>query len=188
MSDHLPPTGTAAANGFDHEPDRGLFAAAALPRRPHDARADRRGIVVAESPAGGCLSRSFAAHGRDHHPMARTRRRGSGAADHRAGRTRDERHSADDDDALDLALRIVRRHPHLSGRHGQLLRAPAGFQPAAGPQSAERRDPFGVAAVLAFGADLSLRAAKPGPVADGTQDLRGLDRRAPIQIRSRRGG
>ena len=48
--------------------------------------------------------------------------------------------------------------------------------------------PFGVAAVLAFGPDLSLRAAKPRPLADGTQDLRGLDRRTPIQIRSRRGG
>ncbi len=46
------------------------------------------GIAVAGPPAGGCLSRSFAAHGRDHHPMARTRRRGSGAADHRARRSR----------------------------------------------------------------------------------------------------
>ena len=38
--------------------------------------------------------------------------------------------------------------------------------------------PVGVAAVLAFGSDLSLRAAKPRPLADGAQDLRGLDRRA----------
>ena len=44
-------------------------------------------------------------------------------------------------------------------------------------QPAERRDAFGVAAVLAFGSDLSLRAAKPRPLADGTQDLRGLDHR-----------
>jgi hypothetical protein len=44
------------------------------------------GIALARPPAGGCLSRSFAADGRDHHPMARPRRRGSGAADHRARR------------------------------------------------------------------------------------------------------
>ena len=41
-----------------------------------------------QPPAGGCLSRSVAADRRDHHPMARTRRRGSGAADHGAGRNR----------------------------------------------------------------------------------------------------
>ncbi len=50
-------------------------------------RAHRRRIALAGSPAGGCLSRSVAADGRDHHPMARARRRGSGAADHGARRT-----------------------------------------------------------------------------------------------------
>jgi len=45
------------------------------------------------------------------------------------------------------------------------------FQPAFQPESAERRDAFGVAVVLAFGTDLSLRAAKFRPLADGTQNL-----------------
>ena len=52
------------------------------------------GIRSLRPPAGGCLSRSVAADGRDHHPMAGPCRRGSGAADHRAGRARHERHSA----------------------------------------------------------------------------------------------
>ena len=50
----------------------------------------------------------------------------------------------------------------------------------------DRRDAVGVAAVLAVGPDLSLCAAKPRPLADGAQDLRGLDDRAAIQIRARR--
>ena len=57
---------------------------------------DRRGNPGAGPPAGGRLSRSFAAHGRDHHPMARPCGRRSGTADHRARRTGDERHPADD--------------------------------------------------------------------------------------------
>ena len=73
-------------------------------------------------------------------------------------------------------------------RHRQLLRPPAGLQPDGRSQPAERRDALGRADVLAFGSDLSLRAAKSRPLADGAQDLRGLDRRAPIQVRSRRGG
>ena len=72
--------------------------------------------------------------------------------------------------------------------HGQLFRPPGGLQPDGRSQPAERRDSVGLAAVLALGPDLSLCAAKPRPLADGAQDLRGLDRRAPIQIRSRRGG
>ncbi len=51
-----------------------------------------------------------------------------------------------------------------------------------------RRDPVGGADVSAFGSHLSVRAAESRPLADGTQDFRGLDRRTPIQIRSRRGG
>ena len=45
-----------------------------------------------------------------------------------------------------------------------------------------------VAAVRAFGFDLSLRIAKLRSFADGTQDIRGLDRRTAIQIRCGRGG
>ena len=44
------------------------------------------GHPLAGPPAGGRLSRPVAAHGRDHHPMARPCRRGSGTADHRADR------------------------------------------------------------------------------------------------------
>ena len=39
-------------------------------------------------------------------------------------------------DPLDLALRAVRRHPHVPGRHRQLFRPPAGVQPDARPQPA----------------------------------------------------
>ena len=84
------------------------------------------------------------------------------------------------DAALDLPLRPVRRHAHLRGRHRQLLRPPASVQPDGRSQPAERRHAIGVAAVLAVRPDLSLRAAKPRPLADGAQDLRGLDRRAAI--------
>ena len=68
---------------------------------------------------------------------------------------------------------------HLSGRHGQLFRPPA-------RSSTGWRDlslPSGVTPSVSpltspSGPDLSLRAAKPRPLADGAQDLRGLDRRA----------
>ena len=92
MSDHPPPA--AAPPAFGHEPDGGVVAAAAAAGRAYDPDPDRRGHPVAGPAAGGCLSRSFAADGRNHHPMARPCRRGSGTADHRAGRTRHERHSA----------------------------------------------------------------------------------------------
>src|ERR1022692_89070 len=96
-----------AAIGFDHEPDRGLFVAATLPRRAPDACSDGCGVAVAGAPAGGCLSRSVAANRRDHHPMARTRLRGSGAVDHGARRSWDERHSEDDHATLHFALWVV---------------------------------------------------------------------------------
>ncbi len=146
------------------------------------------GHAVARTPAGGRVSRSFAADRRDHHAMARPRRRGSGTTDHRARRSRDERHSEDDHATLHLALRLVGRHPHLSRWHGQQFRPAGSFQPAVQPQSADRRDAFGVAAVFAFGSDLPLRAAKFRPLADGTQDVRGLDHRARLQIARGRGG
>ena len=188
MSAQLPPDSSAPRSASIMNRIVASSLAPAVSHRPDDAGAHRRRVSLAGPPAGGRLSRSVAAHGRDHHPMARPRRRGSGAADHRAGREGDERHSADDHDPLDLAVRLVRRHPHLSKRHGQLFRPPASLQPHGRSQPAERRDPLGVAAVLALGPDLPLCAAKPRPLADGTQDLRGLDRRAAVQIRSRRGG
>src|ERR1035438_9441755 len=166
-----------AANGFDDEPGRRFFVAAAIPRPPPDARADRRRVTVAGAVAGGCLSRSFTAARRNHHAMARPRRRGSGTAHHRARRSRNERHPKDDHATLHLALWLVRCPPHLSQWHGQQFRAPGSFQPAVQPQSAERRYAFGVAAVVTFRSDLSLCAAKLRPVADGTQNVRGLDHR-----------
>src|SRR5450631_943811 len=78
---------TWTANGFDHEPDRSLFIATALSRCLRDTAVSWRRIAVARAPADGCLSRSFAAHSGDHHPMAGARCRGNGAADHRSGRT-----------------------------------------------------------------------------------------------------
>src|ERR1700733_14373071 len=85
-----------AAQAIVHEPDRGLFVAAAPARRPFDARADCGGRALAATTSGGRVSRSVAAAGRDHHPMAGAHRRRSGAADHGAHRKGDERHSAAD--------------------------------------------------------------------------------------------
>ena len=51
------------------------------------------------------------------------------------------------------------------------------------PRLAERRHARRRAADLAVRADLPLRAAKPGPLADGAQDVRGLDGRAAISSR-----
>ena len=113
--------------------------------------------------------------------MAGPCRRGSGAADHRARRARDERHSADDHHPLDLALRLVRRHPHLSRTAPTTISRASRCSTACGDLSLPSGvTPVGVAAVLAVGPDLPLRAAKPRPLADGAQDLRGLDRRAAI--------
>src|SRR3984957_2572851 len=95
---------TGAAQAIVHEPDRGLFVAAAPARRPFDARADWGRRALAATSAGGRVSRSVAAAGRDHHPMAGAHRRRGGAADHGAYRKRDERHSAADHDPLDLAV------------------------------------------------------------------------------------
>ena len=96
MSDAPPPAEPPPRTAVDHEPDRRLLAAASrLLVVLMTLVLIGVGRLVAEPPAGRCLSRSVAAHGRDHHPMARPRRRGSGAADHRAGRDRHERHSAD---------------------------------------------------------------------------------------------
>src|SRR5450631_1988710 len=104
----------AAANGLDHESDRGLVIAPALSRGAHGAGADRRRVVGLRAPADGCVSRSLAAHGRDHHPMAGTCRRGGGTADHRARRTRNERGAANDGEAFDFALWFISSHPHIS--------------------------------------------------------------------------
>ena len=52
------------------------------------------GSWALRAPAGGRLSGSLAAQGRDHHAMARTRRRGSGTADHGIHRTGHDRNSA----------------------------------------------------------------------------------------------
>ncbi|MEJ0007124.1 MAG: efflux RND transporter permease subunit [Steroidobacteraceae bacterium] len=58
------------------------------------------------------------------------------------------------------------------------------FNRLGGPVTAERRYPVGLAHVGAVGAHLSLRAAKSRPLTDGAQDLRGLDRRAAVQVSS----
>src|ERR1700679_2445910 len=108
------PARARATSAFDDESDRGLVVAAGLSSHPYDDRADRRRLALAQSSSGGCLPRPLTALGRDHHAVARTCRRGSRKADHGACRNRDEWHSADDDDPVDLALWIVRRHSHLS--------------------------------------------------------------------------
>jgi hypothetical protein len=72
--------------------------------------------------------------------------------------------------------------------HGQQFRAAGSFQPAVQPEPADRRDAFGVAAVVAVGFDLSLRAAKLRPLADGTENVRGLDHRTGLQIARGCGG
>src|ERR1700722_5228641 len=107
-------TRICAAGLFDDESDRGLVVAAGLSSHPHDDRTDRRRVALPQSPPGGCLPRSLAAHRRDYYPVAWTCRRGSRTADYGARRNRDEWHPPDDDHPLDLALWIVRRHPHLS--------------------------------------------------------------------------
>src|ERR1700722_18673434 len=102
-----------AAQAIVHEPDRGLFVAAAPARHSFDPRADRGRRALAATPAGGRVSRSVAAAGRGHHSMAGAHRRRGGAADHRAHRKGDERHSAADHHPFDLTVWLVRRHPHL---------------------------------------------------------------------------
>ena len=65
--------------------------------------------AIAAAPAGGCVSGPVAAHRRDHHAMAGAYGRGSGTADHGAGRDRHERHSESRQRPLDLAVWIVGR-------------------------------------------------------------------------------
>ena len=189
MSEPLPPTGSAPRKRVDHEPDRGLLAAAALSRRPHDA------ACSSARDRARCERLPVDAYPDLSPPMVEIITQWPGHAAEEVERlitvpVEMEMNGIPrmTDDPLDLALRIVRRHPHFRNRHRQLLRPPAGLQSAGRPQSAERRDALGGAAVRAFGSDLSLRAAEPRPLADGAQDLRGLDRRTAIQIRSRRGG
>ena len=174
----------AVARGVRHESHRGVVAAAAAARAARDVRADRRGMAFAATPAGRCVSGSVAADRRSHHAMAGTFDRGSRTADHRAARDRHERHAEDDDGAFDFAVRFVRRRAHLRKRNRQLFRASASAEPLRRCHLAERRDAVAVAAVVAVGSDLSLRAAKCRPLADGTEDVRRLGRRAAIQIRA----
>ena len=75
--------------------------------------------------------------------------------------------------ALHFALRAVRRHPHFSATARTIYFArAAGVQPHCRSEPAQRRHALGLAAVLAFGLDLSLCAAKPRPLADGTENHR----------------
>src|SRR5450432_4095687 len=126
------PRRAAVANGLAHEPDRCLFVAPAVSHHTHDMRFDRRGIMVIAAPADGCVSRSVAADGRGHHPMAWACRRGGRTPDHGARGTWNERHSANGGKTLNIPLRTVGCHPHVSKRNRQLLRAPTGVQPAGG--------------------------------------------------------
>ena len=119
--------------------------------------------------------------------MARTHRRGSGAADHGAGRAGHDRHSENRQHPLDFAVRAVGGDAHLRQRHRQQLRAPGSVQPARRSRSSRRGETVGVAAVVAIGTDLSLRAAKLRSLADGAEDVRGLGGRAAIPCRGRRG-
>ena len=62
----------------------------------------------------------------------------------------------------------------------KVLRPPGSLQPVFGPQPAERRDAQRIAPLVAVRADLSLRAGKHRSLADGAEDLRGLDGRAAV--------
>src|ERR1017187_3054162 len=63
--------------------------------------------------AVGCLSRSVAADGADHHAVARTRIRRDRAPGYRPHRSGDERCSEDVGDAFDFLVRAFSRHPDI---------------------------------------------------------------------------
>ena len=120
--------------------------------------------------------------------MAGPRGGGSRAADHRTDRSGDERDAQDRGDAFGFALRSVRRHSDLPGRRRQRGRPSGSVQPAFGAQPAGRSFAVGVAAVGTLGPDLPLRAAELRPLADGAENARSLDGRAPVQVGRRGGG
>src|ERR1035441_6837908 len=153
-------TGRVAAFGLGDQSYRRFVAATAVPNYPGDIPFARPRHLVPRRAASRGLSGPVAGDGRDHHAMARPRRRGSRALDHGADRSRDERHPQDDHPSLHLALRTVGHAAELSGRHGQLLRTPAGVRAHRGPELACRRDAVGGTALFSVGLDLSLRAGK----------------------------
>ena len=145
------------------------------------------GLVVAAAPADGCLSRSFAADGGDRHAVAGAFRRGSGAPDHGAGRARHERRAeASSTNARSRCTACpTSRSPSATAPTTISRASRCSTASAIGP--AGRRGAVGLAAVLALGPDLSLRAAEHRPLADGTEDLRGLGHRAAVPLGPRRG-
>ena len=133
------------------------------------------------------LSRPVAAAGRDRDAVGGTRGGGSGAAHHRTDGNGDERHPEPERHPLHLAVRPLRRSPHLRARHGQLLRAPAGVRAAGRRLAAVRCHAQRRAALLPFRPDLPLRPGESRSLADGAENAGGLGHRAAVQIGSRRG-
>ena len=120
--------------------------------------------------AGGRLSRPRPSPGRNHHPVAGPRRRGSRAAGHASARARDERRAAHGGDAVHLALRAFRRHPDIRRGYRQLFRPPDCLR-APGRRHRSRRSDAGFgAAVQPQRSGLPLRAAKSRPHPAGFED------------------
>ena len=189
MSEPAAPDRIRSAQAFDHESNRGLFAAPALSHRADDGRCssapDTRSLDRLPVDAYPDLSP----------PMVEVITQWPGRAAEEVERLITvpvER------EMNGIPQMTTIRSISLYGLSDVILTFENGtdnyfarqqvFNRMRRPQSADRRDAFGGADVIAVGSHLSLRAAEPRPFADGTQDFRGLDRRAPIQIRSRRGG
>ena len=188
MNEDLPPPGFHAAFGLDHEPHRGLLAAATLSGPAHDLDAGRHRDLLAAAAFRWTPTRIC------RRPWSRSSRNGPGRAAEEVERLitvpveREMNGIPRMTTIRSISLYglsdVILTFPE---RHRQLFRAPAGVQPFLGAHAAERREPVPVADVGALGPHLPVCAAKPGPLADGTQDLRGLDGRAAVQIRAGRG-
>ena len=120
--------------------------------------------------------------------MARACGGGSRTAGDPADRGGDERRAAHGSDAVDLALRVVRRQPDVPGKHRRLLRAPVVFERLGERAAAVGRDARSVAAVQSLRAGVSLRHREPGPKPTGAEDVRGLGDPACLQVGAGRGG
>ncbi len=109
VSPPRPPPRRKATGGVGHQPHRLVVPAPAVPRRAPARSCSGRGVwSLSRLPVDAYPDLSPPMVEIDH-AMARPRRRGGRAADHRADRGRDERPAEDDGSPLDLALRALRR-------------------------------------------------------------------------------
>ena len=106
----------------------------------------------------------------------------SGHAAHRSG---NERRAEDVGDALDFALRAVRRDPDVRRGHRRLFRAASGVSAAERSHLSHGRDALARAALEPVGPGLSLCDREPRPHAAGTENIRRLGDRARIQAGAR---